>query len=269
MPTQAKPDLVGRRLTHRGHALGWVPDLPDHRDFKFSFHCMGAAPPPTKFSVLDGMDKTPAVFDQGQMGSCTANAIAAALEFDMYKSKDPGAFTPSRLFIYYNERAMEGTLGSDQGAQIRDGIKSVGTVGYCPETLWPYSEDTLFNKPTDAAFAEAAKHKALTYYSVDQELAQLKGCIAAGYPFVFGFSVYENLYGPDGQPLADIPMPAGNLEGGHAVLAVGYDDATQRFTFQNSWGTGVGRGGFFTLPYAYLLDANLASDFWTVRRVDA
>ena len=95
----------------------------------------GEAPP-----VADLRSKCPKVYDQGQLGSCTGNAIAAAIEFDLAKQRVKKVFTPSRLFIYYNERVIEHTVGQDSGAQIRDGIKSVNKLGAPPETLWPYSD---------------------------------------------------------------------------------------------------------------------------------
>jgi len=115
---------------HTIQKYGWIPDLPDQRDFVY------AAPAPFQRNLPPKVDlskKCPPVYDQGQLGSCTANAIAAAIEFDQKKK-----FIPSRLFIYYNERAMEGTIASDSGAQIRDGIKSVAKDGVCSEATWPY-----------------------------------------------------------------------------------------------------------------------------------
>ncbi len=112
-------------------------------------------------------------------------------------------------------------------------------------------------------------HKAVLYKRVTQIANQMKGCLASGYPFVFGFSVYESFMSPavakSGHAL--MPKPNERIEGGHAVLAVGYDDANQWFIVRNSWGTGWGIKGYFTLPYAYLLDQNLADDFWMIRVV--
>src|SRR5450432_2708498 len=115
-------------------SYGWAPDFPDQRDHVYGAPLAKLGPLPAK---ADLTKLCPPVYDQGQIGSCTANAIAAALEFDRDKQK-LADFMPSRLFIYYNERAMEKTTGSDAGAQIRDGIKSVGKQGVCPETEWPY-----------------------------------------------------------------------------------------------------------------------------------
>ena len=250
---------------------GWIPDLPDHRDFSYAapVRVLAALPPKT-----DLTGQCPAVYDQGRIGSCTANAIGAAVEFDHLKQKLPD-FMPSRLFIYYNERAMEGTIDSDSGAQLRDGIKSVAQQGVCPETLWPYDPSPyppnprLALKPSAAACAEAKNHTAVQYQRVPQALNQLKGCIASGYPFVFGFAVYESFESEQVTRTGVVPMPkpGEHCIGGHAVMAVGYDDSQRRFMVRNSWGAAWGMKGCFTMPYPYLTDDNLASDFWTVRVV--
>src|SRR5437588_617378 len=168
---------------------GWNRDMPDGRDLMY------AAPPevvtklPTK---VDLRSHCPDVYDQGQLGSCTANAIGGALEFDQIKQGET-PFTPSRLFIYYNERVIEGTVASDSGAQIRDGIKSVGNLGACHEdTLWPYDIAKFADKPPQAAYGDGAQHRAVAYQRVARDLAQMKGCLASGYPFVFGFTVYAS-----------------------------------------------------------------------------
>jgi C1A family cysteine protease len=225
---------------------------------------------PPKVDLRGTCPKT--VYDQGQLGSCTANAIAGSIEFDFIKQKATEPFTPSRLFIYYNERALEGTVNQDSGAQIRDGVKSVNKLGAPPEPLWPYSDKNpgpFKKKPPARVYKVAAKHKVTAYQRVARVLAQLKGCLAAGYPFVFGFTVYDSF---ESEQVAktgkvDMPGPEENVLGGHAVLAVGYDDSSQRFIVRNSWGPNWGMGGYFTMPYAYLLDPNLSDDFWTIRVV--
>ncbi|HSU99415.1 MAG TPA: GH25 family lysozyme [Roseiarcus sp.] len=256
---------------------GWKPDLPDPRDYSYAVSRGATSVPAT----IDLRALCPPVYDQGQIGSCTANAIGAALEFDMMK-QNLAAFTPSRLFIYYNERLMEGTIGSDAGANIRDGIKSVASIGDCPETLWPYDDTPALQPgnifppdaraamaPSDACFQSAIRHTALEYLSIDQNLADMKDCLGSGYPFVFGFTVFPSFESDLVASNGKVPMPGADEQtiGGHAVMAVGYDDQAQVFIVRNSWGTGWGDGGYFYMPYAYLLDDNLADDFWVIRTV--
>jgi C1A family cysteine protease len=210
-------------------------------------------------------------YNQGQLGSCTANGIAGAIQYDRMKQNLKPDFTPSRLFIYYNERVIEGTVKSDSGAQIRDGIKVVAKEGDCPETEWPYVITKFINKPTAQCYKDALKYKAIQYQRVAQNVNQMKGCLASGYPFVYGFTVYESFESKSVAKTGVVPMPASGekILGGHCVLAVGYDDAQQRFIARNSWGTTWGLQGYFTVPYAYLTDPNLSSDFWTIRLIAA
>jgi C1A family cysteine protease len=257
---------------------GWVPDLPDARDHIY------AAAPPVLTALPPSADLTaqcPPVYDQGHIGSCTANAIAAAYEFDLMKQGLPD-FVPSRLFIYYNERAMEGHVGYDSGAAIRDGMKSVNKVGVCSESDWPYDDTPAVpeggpfppeahdaKKPPSRCYAEALNNRATAYQRVTRDLNHLRACLASGYPFVFGFAVYESFESKDVAETGVVPLPSpteGAL-GGHAVLAVGYDDAPQRFTVRNSWGAGWGQKGYFTMPYDYLTNRGLAADFWTIKAV--
>lgn len=262
-------------MAYKVARYGWVRDLPDHRDHLY------AAPPEALTALPPSADlrrQCPPVYDQGQIGSCTANAIAASHEFVQMKDAmaAPAPFTPSRLFIYYNERALEGTVGSDSGAQIRDGIKSIAHQGVCREDpTWPYDGDPfppnnkLTVKPPQTAYTEAAKYTAVQYQRVPQVLSQLKGCLASGFPFAFGFTVYESFESPEVAKTGIVPLPQSTEQvlGGHAVLAVGYDDAQQRFVVRNSWGAGWGIQGYCEMPYLYLTDSSLASDFWTVRLV--
>jgi C1A family cysteine protease len=246
---------------------GWVRDLPDQRDRKFQLTQDTQATNSLPASV-DLRAQCPPVYDQGELGSCTANAIAAALEFDAARQKLTVS-TPSRLFIYYNERAIEGTVSSDSGAQIRDGIKSVAQWGDCPETEWPYDTSQFAVQPPQSCYDDASKHLALVYESVNQDLGGLRGCLAAGFPFVFGFTVYASFESDYVARTGRVPMPQWfeRAIGGHAVMAVGYDDASSTFIVRNSWGPGWGDGGYFYFPYAYMTSA-LSSDLWTIRTVE-
>ena len=245
---------------------GWIPDLPDQRDYQYAAPIAAIGALPTN---VDLTSACPPVYDQGQLGSCTANAIAGSIQFDQMKQNLAQIFTPSRLFIYYNERDMEGTVNSDSGAQIRDGMKSVGSLGDCPEDMWPYIIANFTEKPSDTCYQTALQHKTILYQRVVRDLMQMKGCLASGYPFVFGFTVYESFESQQVAQSGHAPMPhhREKVLGGHAVMAVGYDDANQWFIARNSWGTNWGMQGYFTLPYAYFTSRSLSSDFWTIRLV--
>jgi C1A family cysteine protease len=247
--------------------MGWVPDLPDGRDLLYAAPLKPLAKLPEK---VDLRKQCPKVYDQGELGSCTANAIAAALEFDQMKQRLKDVFTPSRLFIYYNERAMEGTVDSDSGAMIRDGVKSVNKRGACKESSWPYKIERFREKPGKGCYAEGRKHQAIRYLRVNQSLGQLKGCLAEGFPFIFGFAVYESFVSRKVEETGEVQMPRAREEflGGHAVLAVGYDEDAQRFIVRNSWGNKWGKNGYFTMPYPYLVQSSLSRDFWTIRQVE-
>jgi C1A family cysteine protease len=258
----AKKGLTIHKIKH----YGWVPDLPDARDHMY------AAPSATMEALpakADLRPHCPPVYDQGQLGSCTGNSIAGAVEFERMKQKLTPNFVPSRLFIYYNERVIEGTVSTDSGGQIRDGIKVVATEGAPPETDWPYDIAKFAEKPPPVAYTDALKDRAVQYQRLVQNLGQMKGCLASGYPFVFGFTVYESFESQTVAQTGVVPMPATGetVVGGHAVMAVGYDDSQQRFIVRNSWGATWGMHGYFTIPYAYLQDSHLASDFWTIRLI--
>jgi C1A family cysteine protease len=253
-------------MARRTRRYGWVPDLPDHRDHLY------AAPPAVLRALPTSVDlrtQCPPVLNQGDLGSCTANAIANAHRFDQLK-QSAQSFLPSRLFIYYNERVMEGTVESDAGAMLRDGVKSIAKQGVCPERDWPYVPSKFATKPPARAYAEAKRHQAIEYQRVTQTLSQMRGCIADGFPFIFGFTVYESFESEAVARTGRVPMPGpgeGTM-GGHAMMAVGYRDASQGFLAMNSWSTGWGDGGFCTMPYAYLVDTSLAADLWTIRIVE-
>ena len=257
---------------------GWTPDLPDARDHLFSAPQISlAALPPS----ADLRSTCPPVYNQEQIGSCTANAIGAAFEFETTKQGLPD-FMPSRLFIYYNERAMEGSVGTDSGAQIRDGVKSVAKLGVCPETEWPYDGTPANSDGTFPARRpgrrEADGHLLQGRAQPPRDHVQPRPAGPGpdeGVPGG-GVSVHLRVHGlheaSKAQEMAktgvlSMPGPDEDVVGGHAVLAVGYDDATQTFLVRNSWGADWGQAGYFTMPYAYFTTRGLSSDFWTIRIV--
>jgi len=251
------------------HFLGCKRDLFDKRDFRF-------VPKSPLGMELDSIDLSttpfmPKVFNQGSLGSCTANAIGNCYLFVRNKEGKVSKYVPSRLFIYYNARKREGTIKQDNGVMIRTGMKTVAKEGVCPEHQWPYVEEKFATKPTLDCYLHAKDHQVLEYRKIKHTMTNLKGCLVSGYPFVFGFSVYDSFESKEVEETGIVPIPDFSKEsliGGHAVMAVGYDNSVNSFIVLNSWGKDWGMEGYFLLPYDYMLNKNLAADFWTIRLVE-
>lgn len=267
-------------MSRKNRRYGWKPQLPDIRDWAY------AAPAPPVGGLPSSVDLRqfcPPVYDQGQIGSCSACAIGGAFEFDQLKQKLP-AWTPSKLFIYFNERDMEGTVAQDAGAQIRDGIKSVASQGVCSEDLWPYDDGpvTFTQKPPQSCYDSARTNLVTSYKALAQSIDQVRGCLSSGFPVIFGFTAYEHFESDALAQSGNLAMPDASKEkvvGGHAVLAVGYEDSMQitspttglvtqgAVLVRNSWGADWGLDGYFWMPYDYMMHADLAGDLWTIRWV--
>lgn len=244
---------------------GWSPDLPDQRDKLYSAI---AAPPRKLPKAVDLRSGCSAIENQGRLGSCTANALVGNLEF-LEKAAGKPAADLSRLFVYFNERMIEGTVARDSGAQLRDGIKTLAKQGVCAEKNWPYVIAKFAARPPAACYREGLEHQITSYHRI-VTLAEMKQCLADGYPFVFGFTVYEGFESPAVAKtgVLNLPKAGERALGGHAVMAVGYDDSTRRFFVRNSWGADWGMKGCFTMPYDYLDNRNLSDDFWTIRAME-
>jgi len=244
-----------------------VRDTHDNRDQYHLFYSLYKLKP-----TIDLRPECPPVYDQGKLGSCTANAIGGAYEFDEIKQKEsPGEiFIPSRLFIYYNERNHEHHVEHDSGAEIRDGIKSIAREGVCPESDWPYNISKFTERPAKKCYEVAQNHKAIKYRRILQFEDQFKRCLSDGFPFVFGMKIFPSFEASEVAQTGQVPMPDTQKEnplGGHAVLCVGYDDTDRVFIVRNSWGTQWGDQGYFYLPYDYMLNPDLTGDFWTIVQV--
>jgi C1A family cysteine protease len=263
------------------HHPGLQRDRHDPRD-----HVFQPRPSPAKKpspAAIDLRGQCPPVYDQGRINACTANVLAAAVAFSRAKHAQGGEFAPSRLFIYYNERVLQDQVPNDVGASLRDGIRTVKQQGVAPEALWTYDDTPAtppggvfpadakaVQKPTDAAFAAATLFEVLSYRRIRNDLAHMKACLAEGYPFALGIQVYPSfMQAPKQQAtVTPLPQPGETALGGHAVLAVGYDDQKQWLICRNSWGPEQADGGYFYLPYAYFGAEERVGDIWSVRTVE-
>lgn len=247
------------------NSLGWLPDLPDHRDKLYG--AISKAPVSLPVSV-DLRPLCSPIESQGKMNSCTANALVGTLEFLEKKNKRKFV-NLSRLFVYYNERVIEHSVKEDPGAIIRDGIKTLAKQGVCSESSWPYRKSVIFTKPLAKCFTEALDHQVVSYHRI-LSLNQMKQCLAEGYPFVFGFTVFSGFLSDIVKKTGVLNMPKSDesYEGGHAVVAVGYNDTEKTFIVRNSWGKKWGMEGYFTMPYEYLESRDYSDDFWTIRAAE-
>lgn len=241
---------------------GWKPDIPDLRDHRIRF-CQSHT------EDVDLRSQCPSVYDQGNLGSCTAQAICFAYEFNQIRQHEESPFIPSRLFVYYNERDVDGNTNVDSGSSLRTASKVVASIGVCKEDEWPYNIDQFTEKPPEELYKEAMNHKSIRYKKVYQEEDQLKHALRMNYPIVFGIAVYESFEGIDTFHTGIVSMPKEDekMVGGHAIALVGFDDEKKHFIFRNSWGTEWGENGYGYLPYEYVLNENLSSDFWIIEKV--
>ena len=243
---------------------GWIRDHSDKRD-KYKLFTEYS-----NFSQIDLREKCPDIYTQGKIGSCTANALAAAYEFDLMKQKKD-VFIPSRLFIYYNERVLENTVESDSGAQIKDGIKTLSKQGVVPEEYWTYDISKFRIKPPNDVYTRALNYKNIIYSRVQQNLDDIREVLHRGTPISFGFTVYESFEHESITETGMMTMPRDNekMLGGHAVLAVGYNDSLKVIILRNSWGDKWADKGYFYMPYDYIVNKDLASDFWVIERLES
>lgn len=244
------------------HQFGGKRDVEDRRDHPYDAGTRHELPPHVDLRKSCG-----AVYDQLHVCSCSANALASLLVFVGNVEKRPIA-APSRLFLYYNARKLEGTLPKDGGATIRSGLKVAAKLGACSEELWPYELANVAHEPSPHCYEDAKQTRALKYLRIAQNLDHLRACLAEGYAFIFGMQAYEQSF-VQAQHTGTLPMPGAGetLMGGHAVLAVGYDDRSKSITALNSLGSSWGKNGYFSIPYTFVADADLAYDFWTIRSV--
>jgi C1A family cysteine protease len=287
-----EPSVIG----YSYYRFGWRPDLPSRAQIQSEASVLGGPPPPS----VDLRPQMPEVYDQHQISSCVANSVAACIEFLLRQRQ--ADFMPSRLFIYYLGRKIEKTISTDSGLSIADAINVVEQYGVPSEKDWQYDgrppddknqflhESRAVAPPPATIMNKALMHRATIAFPLPPppNLQQLKACLAQGFPFLFGFTIYKSFFNNNdnpASPLSQIPMPpdADQPFGGHAVVAVGYKDDNAapgggHFICRNSWGLmdiadrPVQDNGHFYLPYQYTQEIqgagpSLASDFYTIRSV--
>lgn len=213
---------------------------------------------------VDLRQHMPPVFDQRQLESCTGNALAAAYGYLEGRVAQKVVIV-SRLFIYYNERDVEGDPDKDSGAKLRDGVAVLEKYGACSEDTWPYEETRVKAKPTSDAYDEGKGHEIDQAATVAVDLHAMKHCLAEGYPFVFIILLDPAAFKPDAKGFIPRPTKKTGLAG-HAMCVVGYDDAKKVFIVRNSWGATWGDKGHCYLPYDWMTDKNAVFDMWTLRR---
>jgi len=271
-------EVPARTAPWAARGMGWKPDLPDRRDRVLALPLAKTVDLPPRRDLRP--EEQFEIYDQGRLGSCTAQAVCAAFHFVQLKEGLP-AFSGSRLFLYYNSRVAQCFLDVylDSGASLRVTIQSVHKVGLCPETNWPY-DDThsasccvqsgkFTKRPSPKCYEEAAKNTCKEYARVPQYLDHLRACINEGFPFVFGFKVKSSFMTKEVAATGKMVMPqsSDSSVGGHAVMCVGYDDDRKVFIVRNSWGD-WGDKGYFYMPYQYMCDTSLVFDIWAVRFVE-
>lgn len=212
---------------------------------------------PTK---IDLRYKMSPVNDQLQLGSCSAHAIAAAVECDI------SGFVGSRLFLYYNEKYIENEVSKDTGALLSDGITALVRYGICEEKYYPYSVENFKYQPSKEAYENGLLRRAVTVKKLQNDMNIFKNCLVSGYPFVISIYIFTSFETKEVAKSGIISMPKAGEEnlGGHAILICGYDDALQCWIGKNSWGDKWGDKGYFYLPYVYLLDSSLSSEGWSI-----
>lgn len=241
-------------------SYGWIPDESDKRDLLFgSLHEISGTLP----SFIDWRVQCTAVENQGSIGSCTANAVVAMMEF-LDKKEDNRFFNQSRLFLYYNTRRLQGTINDDSGASLRYTLKAYAKWGICSEKIWPYIIKNFKIKPTDECYRQSTRYRLLSYLRLNV-VDEMKQCLADGYLFVGGIKLYSSSETRSVRETGVIPVPKSGERylGGHAICFVGFDDEKQRFIFKNSWSKSWGESGYGYVSYKYV--EKYGSDFWTAR----
>ena len=254
-------------MIEHGRKLNWKPSPPDSRDFKSTRHLAAPIELPSEFELNY---KIP-VYDQKNAGSCVGNGSCESFRYESKELTGNYDFEPSRLFVYWNARDIDGSTGEDAGTYIRSGFKAMNKSGLCHEKLHPYDDaiSSVIKKPSSEAYNDGLKNSIVQYAAVNQNEQDIKATLVSGAVVVFGFTVYDSFFGSWANSTGIMPLPkkTEGIQGGHCVVIVGYSDSKKCFKIQNSWGTNWGIGGYFWMPYSFLLDPKQADDFWAIQSI--
>lgn len=220
---------------------------------------------PDTFSLREFM---PLILNQGDLGSCGPVQISNNMRYCLKKLKFT-EFQPSRLYLYYFTRLSEGSdVTEDTGISIRGGLKAIQKYGVCGENNWGYDISKFTQHPGDNCISAGKTHiQGFRYIRVQQNLVNIKQALFGGFPILVGIKLYTSFENKSVTQTGIVPMPNIKKEaclGGHCVSITSYDDKSQRFTVSNTWSQDWGDKGYFTLPYEYILDTSLSSDFWII-----
>jgi len=253
----------GRKFVHPHLRLKVKDVAPAH---SFRMPTSRAASSSSNYAI-DLRPQCPSIYDQGNLGSCTANAVAFAYEFDERKQGKSIVGTPSRLFIYYNERSVEGDVNEDSGACLSDGVQGVHNFGVVPETRWPYDVSKYREKPPQNLYNAAKQHVTTNFRKLDGTADQLQGALRQGYPIVFCADVFESLESKQtsSSGIVSLPTTSEKCLGGHALAIVGFNNT--HYIVRNSWGSSVGEGGYYYFPVDYIMNSKYCSQFWVLLEV--
>lgn len=245
--------------------LNWKKEPVDERDIVSKRYTLAPVSLPEKYELPLQIP----VYDQEDIGSCVANSACACYRYESAQILNSFEFNPSRLFVYYNARSIQGWENEDSGSYIRDGFKALNKWGLASESVWPYITKDFAKKPTTEVYTDGLLNVTVKYATVEQSESIIKQTLLSGAAVSFGFNVYSSFFGYWESTTGVMPIPKSNenLEGGHAVTIIGWDNSKKAFLIQNSWGTSWGLNGKFWMPYSFLLNPNEADDFWCIEEI--
>ena len=257
--------MLPLNFIRRAVRRGLIPDLADLRDRLYDGIRSGRGLPES----ADWTRTDPAPHNQLTLGSCVGHGGAFAQE--CLDAADGPFADLSERDLYWQCRKIMGTVEIDSGARIRDAVKVMARRGVCREELCPYDVDGFADAPGPAADADASGHRIADYYRIGplRRIDDIRDAVARGLPVIFGISCYESMFTGEVARTGRIPLPkrGERLDGGHCLVARGYDDRTATVKGPNWWGRSWGDFGNFHLPYDYIESLGLASDIWVVRKL--